>query len=519
MEINPILLEVFKNRFSSIAEEMGIILQKSSFSSNIKERKDFSCAIFDKNGNLIAQAAHIPVHLGSMPMSVKSVIENVEFQEGDMVILNDPFKGGTHLPDITIVAPIFYDGELLFYVANRAHHADIGGVSAGSMPIAESIFQEGLIIPPVKLVKNWEIDKDVLNLIKNNVRTPQEREGDFLAQISANKVGINRLNELLDKYGKDTVLFYSNALLDYTEKIMKNFVKNIPDGIYSFTDYIEDDGLGNKDIKISVDITIKNDKVVVDFSKSDEQTKGSINAVKAITVSAVFYVFRSLIEEDIPTNAGALRPIEIITKKGTVVDATFPSSVSAGNVETSQRIVDVLLGALAEAIPDKVPSASQGTMNNITIGGISPKTNQPFTYYETIGGGMGASSTSDGESAVQSHMTNTLNTPIEALEFEFPFLITAYKIRKNSGGEGLHKGGDGIIREYQFLIDVEITVISERRKIPPYGLFGGKPALTGNNVVIKNGKKLSKEGKFQERLSKGDILRIETPGGGGFGLK
>ncbi|RUM48132.1 MAG: hydantoinase B/oxoprolinase family protein, partial [Hydrogenothermus sp.] len=474
---------------------------------------------FDKNGNLIAQAAHIPVHLGSMPMSVKSVIENVEFQEGDMVILNDPFKGGTHLPDITIVAPIFYDGELLFYVANRAHHADIGGVSAGSMPIAESIFQEGLIIPPVKLVKNWEIDKDVLNLIKNNVRTPQEREGDFLAQISANKVGINRLNELLDKYGKDTVLFYSNALLDYTEKIMKNFVKNIPDGIYSFTDYIEDDGLGNKDIKISVDITIKNDKVVVDFSKSDEQTKGSINAVKAITVSAVFYVFRSLIEEDIPTNAGALRPIEIITKKGTVVDATFPSSVSAGNVETSQRIVDVLLGALAEAIPDKVPSASQGTMNNITIGGISPKTNQPFTYYETIGGGMGASSTSDGESAVQSHMTNTLNTPIEALEFEFPFLITAYKIRKNSGGEGLHKGGDGIIREYQFLIDVEITVISERRKIPPYGLFGGKPALTGNNVVIKNGKKLSKEGKFQERLSKGDILRIETPGGGGFGLK
>lgn len=421
MEINPILLEVFKNRFSSIAEEMGIILQKSSFSSNIKERKDFSCAIFDKNGNLIAQAAHIPVHLASMPMSVKSAIENVEFQEGDMVILNDPFKGGTHLPDITNIAPIFYDGELLFYVANRAHHANIGGVSAGSIPIAENIFQEGLIIPPVKLVKNWEIDKDVLNLIKNNVRTPQEREGDFLAQISANKVGINGLNELLDKYGKDTVLFYSNALLDYTEKIMRNFIKGIPDGIYSFTDYIEDDGLGNKDIKISVDITIKNDKVVVDFSKSDEQTKGSINAVKAITVSAVFYVLRSLIEEDIPTNAGALRPIEIITKKGTVVDATFPSSVSAGNVETSQRIVDILLGALAEAILNKVPSASQGTMNNITIGGISPKTNQPFTYYETIGGGMGASSTSDGESAVQSHMTNTLNTPIEALEFEFPF--------------------------------------------------------------------------------------------------
>ena len=519
MEVNPILLEVFKNRFSSIAEEMGVILQRSSFSSNIKERKDFSCAIFDKDGNLIAQAAHIPVHLGSMPMSVKSAIENVEFQEGDMVILNDPFKGGTHLPDITIVAPVFYKGELLFYVANRAHHADIGGVSAGSMPIAESIFQEGLIIPPIKLVKNWEIDEEILNFIKNNTRTPEEREGDFLAQISANKTGILRLNELIEKYGKEKVLFYSNALLDYTETIMKNFIQSIPDGKYSFADYIEDDGLGNKDIKISVDITINKDKVVVDFSKSDKQTKGSVNAVRAITVSAVFYVFRSLIEEDIPTNAGALRPIEIITKKGTIVDATFPSAVSAGNVETSQRIVDVLLGALAEAIPDKVASASQGTMNNITIGGINPKTNQPFTYYETIGGGMGASANTDGESAVQSHMTNTLNTPVEALEFEFPFLITAYKIRKNSGGDGLHKGGDGIIREYEFLTDVEVTVISERRKIPPYGLFGGKPALTGNNIVIKNGKKLIKEGKFQEKLSKGDKLIIETPGGGGFGEK
>ena len=515
--VNPILLEVFKNRFSSIAEEMGVALQRTSFSANIKERKDFSCAVFDKNGDLIAQAAHIPVHLGSMPMSVKYVIENVKLEEGDMVILNDPFKGGTHLPDITIVAPVFYEGNLIFYVANRAHHSDVGGISAGSMPIATSIFQEGVIIPPLKLVKKGKIDKEILNFIKNNVRTPEEREGDFSAQINANNIGIKRLLEFIEKYGVEEVKKYSSALLDYTEKIMKEFIKTVPDGTYSFTDYMEDDGIKNKDIKINVKIEIESDKAVVDFSDSDFQVEGSINAVKAITTSAVFYVFRSLIDEDIPTNAGCLRPIKIITKEGTVVDANFPAAVSAGNVETSQRIVDVLLGALSEALPDKIPAASQGTMNNITIGGINPDTNKPFTYYETIGGGMGASAKNDGESAVQSHMTNTLNTPIEALEFEYPFLVEKYKIRKNSGGRGLKNGGDGIVRQYKFLTDVEVTVISERRKIPPYGLFGGTPAQTGKNYVMKSGKKLEKEGKFSEKLSKGDKLIIETPGGGGFG--
>ena len=517
MKINPILLEVFKNRFSSIAEEMGVALQKTAFSPNIKERKDFSCAIFNEDGDLIAQAAHIPVHLGSMPMSVKYIIENVNLEEGDMAVLNDPFKGGTHLPDITIVAPVYHKGKLVFYVANRAHHSDIGGVSAGSMPIATSIFQEGLIIPPLKLVKKGKIDNEIMSFIKSNVRTPEEREGDFSAQINANHIGIKRLKELIDKYSDEEVEKYSKALLDYTEKIMKRFIESLPDGKYSFTDYIEDDGIKNKDIKISVNIEIKEDKAVVDFSKSDFQVEGSVNAVKAITTSAVFYVFRSLINQNIPTNAGCLRPIEIITKEGTVVNAKFPSAVSAGNVETSQRIVDVLLGALSEVLPDKIPAASQGTMNNITVGGINPENNEPFTYYETIGGGMGASAKNDGESAVQSHMTNTLNTPVEALEFEYPFLIEKYKIRENSGGKGLKSGGNGIVREYKFLTDVEITVISERRKIPPYGLFGGSPGETGKNYIIKNGKKIEKEGKFSEKLSKGDKLIIETPGGGGFG--
>lgn len=515
--IDPILLEVFKNRTSAIAEEMGVVLQRTSYSPNIKERRDFSCAIFNSKGELIAQAAHIPVHLGSMPMSVKEAIKSVSFEEGDMVVLNDPYKGGTHLPDITLIAPVFIDGELQFFVANRAHHADIGGASPGSMPISNSIFQEGFIIPPVKLVKKGQIDKEIFSLIKNNVRTPQEREGDFNAQIMANITGIKRIKELVQKYTLQTVNLYMNALLDYSEKIMRNKIKEIPEGSYYYEDYMEDDGLGNTDIKIAAEITIKNDESIVDFSNSSPQTEGSINAVKAITMSAVYYVFRSLLSSDVPTNAGCFRPIKIITKKSTIVDCTYPAAVSAGNVETSQRIVDVVLGALSKAIPEEIPAASQGTMNNITIGGINPETNQPFTYYETIGGGMGASVKTDGESAIQSHMTNTLNTPVEALEFEYPFQIIRYSIRKDSGGDGLHKGGDGIIREIKLLVDSQVTVISERRKIAPYGLFGGEPGETGKNTVIKNGKEEIKPSKFSEKLQAGDIIRIETPGGGGYG--
>ncbi len=518
MQVNPILLEVFKNRFSSIAEEMGAILQRTAFSANIKERKDFSCAIFDENGDMIAQAAHIPVHLGSMPMSVKSAIESVEMEEGDMVILNDPYKGGTHLPDITIIAPVFIDGDKpSFYVANRAHHADVGGISAGSMPLSSSIFQEGINIPPVKLVKKGEINREILDFIKNNVRTPEERDGDFKAQISANLTGIKRLKELCMQNSLEKVLFYGKELLTYSEKIMRQIIKNIPDGTYIAQDYIEDDGLGNEEIKISVSITVKDDQCLLDFSDSDKQVEGSLNAVYAITASAVYYVFRALAEKDIPTNAGCFRPIKIKTKKGTIVDAVFPSAVSAGNVETSQRIVDVVLKALSKAIPDKIPAASQGTMNNITIGGINPETGEYFTYYETIGGGMGASAKGDGESAVQSHMTNTLNTPIEALEFQYPLMITQYKIRKNSGGDGLFKGGDGIIREYLFLTDAEVTIISERRKIPPYGLFGGEPGEIGKNIRIQEEKETSLPGKCSIKVKKGEKIRIETPGGGGYG--
>ena len=516
-KISPILLEVFKNKFASIAEEMGTVLQKTAFSSNIKERRDFSCAIFTEDGDMIAQAAHIPVHLGSMPMSVKTVIKTLDMKEGDIAILNDPFKGGTHLPDITMVAPFFYDGELLFYAANRAHHADIGGVSPGSMPISTSIFEEGLIIPPVKVVEKGKVNQQILELIKNNVRTPEEREGDFNAQIAACNLGIKRLKELFDKNEKEKVLNYSRYLLDYTEKMVRQFIKTLPDGEYTFEDLLEDDGRGATDIKISLTIEKKDDKLTFDFSKSDPQVAGSVNAVYAITLSAVFYVLVSLLDENIPINAGALRPVKVITKKGTIVDATFPAGVAAGNVETSQRLVDVILGAFSYILPEEVPAASQGTMNNITVGGINPKTGKPFSYYETIGGGMGASAKTDGESAIQSHMTNTLNTPIEALEFEYPFMVHQYKIRKNSGGNGLNKGGDGIIREYEFLTDVKLTVISERRKLAPYGLFGGEPGKSGENIVITNGKSKNMPSKFSIELKKGDRLIVKTPGGGGFG--
>ncbi len=514
--MSSLVLEVFKNKLSSVAEEMGIVLQRTSFSPNIKERKDLSCAIFNSKGELVAQAEHIPVHLGSMALSVKEAVKNVSMEEGDMVILNNPYSGGTHLPDITLVAPVFHRGELVFFVANRAHHSDVGGMSSGSMPLSSSIFQEGLIIPPIKLVERGKIKEDLLSLILSNVRTPQERRGDLAAQVMANNTGIKRLKELIEIFGSSYILKMCDQLMSYSEKLMRNAIKNIPDGVYEFEDYMEDDGYENKDIKIKVKVKISGSDVEVDFTESDPQTAGSVNAVRSITVSAVYYVFRCLLPEDAPTNEGCFRPVKVLTEKGTVVDAEFPSAVAGGNVETSQRIVDVVLGALAKALPDRIPSASQGTMNNVAIGGIDPRTGERFTYYETIGGGMGAWAEGDGESAVHSHMTNTMNTPVEALEHSYPFLVREYSVRKGSGGKGLKKGGDGIVREIELLSDAEITVLSERRRIPPYGLFGGQPGEVGRNFVIKAGVKEEMPGKFTCRLKKGDVIRIETPGGGGY---
>ncbi|MFP4389920.1 MAG: hydantoinase B/oxoprolinase family protein, partial [Desulfococcaceae bacterium] len=440
------------------------------------------------------------------------------FRDGDMVMLNDPFKGGTHLPDITLVAPVFVDGgdEPAFFVANRAHHADVGGMTSGSMPLSTSIFQEGVIIPPLKIVEGGKVDEKLMAFFLNNVRTPVEREGDFAAQISANVTGVRRLRELVEKYDLATVQNCAGALIDYAERITRKTIGEIPDGVYKFEDFLDDDGLGRENIAIRVRIEIYGEEAVVDFSASDPQVRGGVNAVHAITLSAVLYVFRTLVREDIPTNAGAARPIRVVTKEGTAPDAKFPAAVAGGNVETSQRVVDVVLGALAGALPDRIPAASQGTMNNIAIGGVDG--DRPFAYYETVAGGMGAGSGGDGESAVHSHMTNTLNTPVEALEFSYPFRVTEYAVRKNSGGAGRHRGGDGVVREIELLADTEVTVLSERRRTGPYGLEGGLPGAPGRNLAIRNGNPEALPGKFSERLNKGDRVRMETPGGGGFGV-
>ena len=509
-------LEIFKNRLSSVAEEMGEVLRRSAFSPNIKERKDISCAIFDAEGRLIAQAAHIPVHLGSMMEAVKSAIKDTPMEEGDMVLLNDPYRGGTHLPDLTLVAPVDYQGKRLFYVACRAHHADVGGVSAGSMPLSEEIFQEGLIIPPVRIVRRGEIDEDILKLICTNTRTPEERKGDLKAQIIANSVGSQRLKNIISEWGVEETLKRARSLIDYAERLMRSKLEKIPDGTYTFTDYLEDDGLGREKIAIRVKLEIKGSDAVVDFSETDPQVEGPMNAVRSITLASVFYAFRCLLDEDAPTNEGCFKPIKVITKKGTVVDAEFPRSVAGGNVETSQRIVDVVLGALSKALPDFIPSASQGTMNNVAIGGFDPIRNKPFTYYETIGGGMGAWKGGDGESAVHSHMTNTMNTPVEALEHAYPLRVVRYSVRRNSGGEGTYRGGDGIVRELEFLSDAQVTILSERRRIPPYGLFGGKPGSVGRNILITEKETKILPSKFSLKVKKGWRLRIETPGGGGY---
>ena len=516
---NPIRLEVFKHLFSAIPEEMGAVLRKGSYSPNIKERRDYSCALFNEHGDMIAQAAHIPVHLGSMPLSVISAIQAFpdKLTPGDIVILNHPFLGGTHLPDITLVAPVYKSNRLIGYVANRAHHADVGGISPGSMPIANELLQEGLIIPPVKLALEGKINQGVYDMILANVRTPHERSGDLMAQIAAIQRGVLRLQEMVEHYGLEEVQDYMIKLLAYSERLVRERLKQIPEGIYTFSDMLDNDGVSTDPIPIQVTIYISGDNAIVNFSGSALQQAGSINAVYAITLSAVYYVFRCLLQFDAPNNSGCLAPITVIAPEGSVINANYPAPVAGGNVETSQRIVDVLLGAFAKAIPDMIPAASQGTMNNLIIGGWDTRKNQPFAYYETIGGGSGARPNADGPSAQHSHMTNTLNTPIEALEYAYPLRVVRYEIRKESGGKGKYIGGDGIQRDIQVMCDAQITVLSDRRNFPPYGTQGGLPGKTGENWVISNGRAKRLPSKGSIRLKAGDVISILTPGGGGYG--
>jgi len=517
--IDPIDLELFNHRFSAITEEMGLVLCKSAFSPNIKERRDFSCALFDRGGELVAHAAHIPIHLGSTPISVRSAIAKRPMQRGDVVVLNDPFAGGTHLPDITVVAPVFLIGgrQPFAYVANRAHHADIGGMSPGSMPLATEIYQEGLRLPPVRLVAGGRMQADVFDVFLANTRVPEEREGDLMAQIAALRVGAARVEEIVDRFGPRIIQRAMDALKEYAARLMVSTLTALRPGTYRASDVLDDDGFDARGIRLTVRIVLRGGRARVDFRGSAPQVPGPLNANLAVTRSAVFYVFRALATTAIPANEGLMRPIDVRAPEGTVVNALPPAAVVGGNVETSQRIVDVLLRALAPAAPERVPAASCGSMNNVAVGGYDPFRRRAFSYYETIGGGAGASREHAGASCLHTHMTNTLNTPIEGLEAYYPLKVTAYGRRWASGGRGRRRGGDGIIREVEFLCSARVTVLSERRRFSPYGLRGGREARRGRNLLGRGTAWQALPGKASFDARPGDRLRIETPGGGGWG--
>ena len=545
MPVDAVSLEVFKNLLASVAEEMGVALGRTGFSPNIKERKDFSCALFDPNGHMVAQASHIPVHLGAMPASVAAALEGFDFSPGDIIILNDPYLGGTHLNDVTLVAPVFAPTQapvrpepvegppqaanrransrrrreaLVGFVANRAHHADIGGMTPGSLPRSTELFQEGFIIPPLKLVRAGEINQEVVALFCRNSRTPDERRGDLAAQIAACRTGERRLQEMVVRYGWSVVYEHEAALLDYSERLTRAAIRALPDGNYSFSDVMDDDGLTDEPVAIAVTVSVSGDAMTLDFSETAAQRRGCINAPLAVTLSAALYVLRCIVGEAAPSNQGILRPVTVVAPEGSLVNPRPPAAVAAGNVETSQRITDVLLGALAKALPDVIPAASQGTMNNVLVGGHQDAANRGFAYYETIAGGMGARPGADGLSAVHTHMTNTMNTPIEALELYHPMRVRSYRVRRGSGGDGQYRGGDGVVRDTEFLAPAVVTVLADRRRSAPYGLQGGADATPGETVLLKHGvEEIHLPPKVTLDVEPGDVLSIRTPGGGGWG--
>lgn len=528
--IDPILVTVLQKRLEGISDEMGLVMRKTAYSPNIKERADFSCAIFDDKARLIAQAAAIPVHLGSMGFVAKPILEKYKdkWSDGDAIIVNSPRGefGGTHLPDITLVTPVFHNvegrEELQFIVANRAHHADVGGQVPGSLPgQSTEIYQEGLIIPPVRLFISGEENSDVMDLILENVRTPRERRGDLRAQYSSLLLGSRRLKDLLtdNTLTEDSSIeILINALLDKSEEATRNKLKVIPNQIVNFYDYLDSDGISNEQVKIECTLEVNNGNLIFDFTNSAVQQEGNCNAPVSITTAGVYYVVRLITGKDVPTNEGCFRSISIITAENSVVRPSYDAATSSANTETSQRIVDVVLGCVQKLDGLNIPkiAASQGTMNNVIIG------NKDFTVYETIGGGSGATSTQKGTSAIHVHMTNTQNTPIEALELAYPLRIREYRIRDNSGGEAGtgFKGGDGIIRKIELLVDAKISLQTERRSLRPWGIDEGGPGKAGNNILFQlqadgSYKEVLLPGKISTQASKGDILQIETPGGGG----
>ena len=503
--MNAVELEVLRNQLESVAEEMGRVLVRGAYSPNITERRDCSTALFDAGGNMVSQAEHIPVHLGAMPAAVEAVLAE-EPEPGDVYVLNDPFAGGTHLPDVTLVSPVTHGGETVAYAASRAHHADVGGMTPGSMPAgASDIQQEGVRLPPVRLVADGE-PTDVEDLLLANVRNPRERRADLRAQRAAHDRGAERVRELLGEHG-DRLLDAFEAVRAYSRERVEAELDAFPDGEYTASDAMEGDGVTDADIPVEVTVTVDGSRLAVDFAGTADQVAGNVNAPLAVTKSAVYYVLRCVTDPDIPPNGGCYEPISVRAPAGSLLNPEPPAAVVGGNVETSQRVADVVFAALAEAAPERVPAGGQGTMNNLTIG------SREFAYYETVGGGAGATARSDGLSGVQVGMTNTLNTPVEALERAYPLRVEEYALREGSGGEGRHRGGDGLVRAVTVEADATVSLLTERRRHAPRGLAGGEDGAPGRNLV--DGEPVP--AKVTTDVPAGTTVRVETPGGGGYG--
>jgi N-methylhydantoinase B len=514
-------LALHQGLFAACAEEMGVTLMRAAYSPNIKERLDFSCAIFDGRARLVAQAAHIPVHLGSLPRAVEAAIALGPFSPADTIMLNDPYQGGTHLPDITLVSPVFLPGRGTpsFFVASRAHHADVGGAAPGSMPLAREVYEEGFRVPPVFLARGGRLERDVLALLLANVRTAEERRADLDAQLGAQATGARRLIEMAGRASAAELVREAASLMDHGERTMRSALALLPRGAWRFSDALDDDGLGNGPIRIAVTLTLERGRARADFRGSSPQVPGPVNAVAAVTAAATHYAVRCVLGGDLPINDGTFRPIIVDAPLGSVVNARPPAAVSGGNVETSQRIVDVVLGAFARALPGRVPAASSGTMNNLLVGGADPRDGRPFAYYETLAGGHGAGPGWHGASAMQAHMTNTRNTPVETLEHAYPLRVVSTRIRRGSGGKGRWRGGDGVVREIELLGPARVTVISDRRETGPYGLAGGRAGTPGRNFVLsRKGRRPKRQpSKFQLDLAEGAVIVVASPGGGGYG--
>lgn len=517
-------IEVFRHLFTALAEEMGAALRRAAFSPNIKERCDYSCALFDPTGTPVAMGDHMPVHLGAMPMSVSAALAALgPLAEGDVAILNDPFEGGSHLPDVTLVASVVSpgEGERLAYVASRAHHSDIGGMSPGSMPVGTEIYQEGFRIPPVLLVRNGARVPEVWRLLMANVRTPAEREGDLEAQLAALHTGRRRLLEIRARVGTNALLAAEKELLEYADSLLGEGIGRIPDGTWEASDLLEGDGVTEAPVEVRARLTVDGRRVWVDFEGSAPQVEGGINAPAAVTASACRYVLRSVVEDllamELPAGGGSMAALRLFVPERSVVNAEPPAAVAAGNVETSQRVTDVVLKCFAGALPERIPALSQGTMNNTAVGGLDPETHLPFSYYETIGGGMGGGPQGPGLSGVHTHMSNTLNTPVEALEHAYPFRVRRYALRRGSGGEGVHPGGDGLRRDLELLTRARVSIWSDRRRRGPEGRSGGCPGAPGENLLLRGRETRRLPSKVTFTAESGDVLSVRSPGGGGFG--